>query len=164
MMEFFRYLAAGMLGLAFGLFFGRLLNAVVANWENTDRAVKSSITVIVFLLGGGGGAAIFGVFLGPHDLVFYVFGLAIGMIGAFFFANVPTAYSLETLTDIIRLSDALRDEVPDPEKRTLLVIAPFTPLKSIGSQAGIDRVELASRLEQAADTLGESGDPDGADQ
>src|SRR3989442_4386457 len=45
-MEFLGYAAASVVGLAFGLFFGRLLNAVVTRWESTATAAKWSIGVI----------------------------------------------------------------------------------------------------------------------
>lgn len=157
-MEFVGYAAAIILGLALGLFFGRLLNAVIINWENTATAVKGSIGVIAFLLGGGGGAVIFRALSGSQEPVFYLLALGIGMIAAFFFAKVPPRYSLETFTQLVSLSDKLRNEVPDARQRALLILSVFAPPKVIEREAGIDRADLARQLEQATDALGsESG-------
>ncbi len=157
-MEYIGYAAAIVVGLAFGLYFGRLLTAVVTHWEGTATAVKWSTAVIGFLLGGGGGAVIFRVLSGTSDSVFYLLGLGVGMIAAFFFPRMPARYSLETFKHVVKMSDALRDEVPDPEERALLILAPFTPPKSIAREADIDENELASRLEHATDSLGKSDD------
>ena len=155
-MEHVGYAAAIVVGLALGLFCGRLLNAVYVHWESAATAVKASRGLIAFLLGGGGGAVIFHALSGSHEPTFYLLALGLGMLAAFFFAKVPPRYSLQTFRHVIRLSEALRDEVPDPEARALLILSTFAPPRMIEEEAGMDQAALAGQLERATDALGAS--------
>jgi hypothetical protein len=151
-MELIGYAAAIVVGLAFGLFFGRLLNAVVVNWESTATAVKWSIAAILTLLGGGAGAVIFSALPGAHQPTFYLLGLGSGMIATFFTKARPR-YSLKMFREVVALSEALRNEVPDVEKRALLILTAFAPPNAIERGVGIDETDFARQLEQATDSL-----------
>ncbi len=152
-MEVIAYAAAIVVGLALGLFLGRVLNAVVINWESTAAAAKWSLTVIAFVLGGGAGAVIFQAFSETQQANFYLLGLGVGMLAAYRFAKAPRRYSLETFTHVVKMSEALRDSVPDVEERALLILTPFTPPKAIERDTGMKPSELADKLERATDTL-----------
>jgi hypothetical protein len=152
-MELLRYAAAFLLGLPLGLFFGRLLNAVIVNWESTRTAVRESIAAVAFLLGAGGAGAALRTFFGTDELVFYLLGLGPGMIAGYFFIKIPARYSLEHFTKIVRLSESLRPQVPDPQLRALLILWTFAPPKLIQRDTPIDQAQLARQLEQAADAV-----------
>ena len=152
-MDWLWYIAGIMFGLPLGLYFGRLLTAIVANWESSAVAVKWSTSIIGMLLGGGGVTA-FVVFSSHNADVFYLLGLGPGLLYSYFRPHMPPRYTLESVTHIVRMSEALRDNVPDVEQRVFLILAPLAPPKSIEREAMISEKELAGKLEAAADTLG----------
>lgn len=147
------YVAATALGLALGLHFGRLLTAVVAHWESTKIASKVSMAVITFLLGGGGGAAIFEYISAAKSGPFYGGGLAVGMIASFFSPRLPGRYTLESVLHVVKMSDALRDAVPDVKERALLILTPLAPPGQIQREAKLNEAQLAHALERAIDLV-----------
>src|SRR5437762_3509499 len=94
------YLAAIGLGLALGLYFGRLLSGMISNWESITVVSAATKSAVIFLLGGGAGAGIFQLFSGADCAVFYVIGLSIGMIHSYFLPQVLPRYTLDGLTVI----------------------------------------------------------------
>jgi hypothetical protein len=162
------YAAACVLGLALGLAFGRLLAAFILHWENTDVAYKATTGLVSFALGGGAGAGIFAV-LGSNQAGLYVLFLAVGMTFAYFLPLLPSLYTVASVRSVVRMSDALRDRIPDEEERVLLILSFLVPYKEIQQQTNISKPELEHRLEQAADAMagdegveddGEGGDAD----
>jgi hypothetical protein len=149
-MEILGYLAAILFGLAFGAIFGRLLNAIVVNWESAASAVKSSISVATFMLGGAGGVLIFRFLVGPHQPTLYLLGLAIGALYGYF-GRVPARYTLETVLNVVRMNEVLRGQISDPEERALLILAAFSSARSIERDLGLDDKEWAQRLGKATD-------------
>ncbi len=161
-MEYVASAAATLLGLALGLVFGRLLNAIMVHWEGVATAVKWSAWAVAFLVGAGGGAAILRVLSGPNQPAFYLLGLAVGVLIAFFFVKVPPRYPPDLFKNVVSMSDDLRDEVRDPDKRALLIEASFVPPEAIQRATGMDKGKLAHELEQAADSLRAPGQPPGS--
>lgn len=156
-MDYLGYLAACIVGLGLGLHFGRLLTAIIAYWESTGAAAKAYISVIGFALGSGGGVVIFRLFSGSH-VTFYLIGLGLGIVTAFVWPRIPARYTLENITLITRMSEALRVNVPKIRERALLILAALTPPKSISREERISKKELAEKLEEAADAFqGEEG-------
>jgi len=151
-MDYLWYVAGFGLGLSFGLYFGRLLTAIIAHWESTAAAAKWYTSIIGTLLSGGAGTA-FWLFSGHNADVFYLLGLALGMIHSYFWPHMPPRYTLESVTHIVTMSEMLRDKVPDIEKRVLLILTPFKSPKSIEREASINETEFAGKLEQAIDAF-----------
>lgn len=136
-------------GLPLGLYFGRLLTAIIAYWESAAAAVKWSTSIIGTVLGG----AAFVLFSSHNADVFYVLGLGFGMLYSYFRPNMPPRYTLESVTHIVRMSEALRDNVPDLEQRVVLILTPLAPPKSIEREARMSEEELAGKLDQATDAF-----------
>jgi hypothetical protein len=145
------YATSSVLGLALGLYFGRLLTAVIVHWESTKTVSRVSVALVTFLLGGAGGTALFEGVLEAPTGVLYMGGLAVGMIVAFFRPRLPAQYTIETVLQVVRMSEALRDEVPDVEERALLILAPLVPPKQIQRDSKMNEGQLARDLEAAAD-------------
>lgn len=148
------YLAGFVLGLASGLYLGRLLTAIIVNWESTATAVKWSTSIIGSLFGAGGLGTAFWYFSSHGADVFYVLGLALGMTCSYFWPRMPARYTLESVRYCVTMSEALRNKVPDTEQRAILILTPLASPKSIERQTNISETELARRLQQAADTYG----------
>jgi hypothetical protein len=140
------------IGFALGLYFGRLLTAVLADRERVTTAVNLTKSISVFVLGGGAGAIIFERLSGGKDVApFYVLGLAFALIGTFFWPKLPPRYTLRNVEEILWLGDALRDEVPDVRKRALLVLTRVVPPEVLQRSEGMSTTEYASQLEGATD-------------
>jgi hypothetical protein len=155
------YIATGVLGIALGLHFGRLLTAIIAHWESTKIASNVSMSVVAFLFGGGGGAALFEYIAGDSG-PFYVAGIAIGMIYAFF-APPPWRYTFESVALVLKMNDELQQHVPDVQQRALLILAALVPPKQIQRDAKLSEAQLADDLERATDMFPENesqGTPD----
>ena len=151
-MNYLWYVAGFGIGLAMGVYFGRILTAIIANWESAAVAVKWSTSIMGMLLGGGGVTA-FVVFSSHNADVFYLLGLGPGMLYSYFRPHMPPRYTLESVTHIVRMSEALRDNVPDVEQRVVLILAPLAPPKSIEREARMSEEELAGKLDQATDAF-----------
>ena len=152
-MDYLQYISACAFGLVLGLYLGRLLTAIISFRESMAAAAKTYMSLIAFALGGGSGAVIFGLFSGSHATL-YVIGLAFGMFFTFFWPQISYQYTLETTTQIIKLGDAMQSSTPDAEKRAVLILALLTPPKSIERGSNISETELAKKLEEAADSVG----------
>lgn len=150
------YIAGIAVGLVLGLYFGRLLNAIIVYWESTTTATKAYKSSIGFILGAGGGAVIFGLFSGYHA-AFYLIGLAIGMVITFFWPRIPSRYDPSTIKLIINLNEAMRNNLPDVEQRTTLIISALEPPKSIEREEKISEATLAKKLEEATDAFQDAG-------
>jgi hypothetical protein len=72
------------LGAALGLYFGRLLTAILLYWEGVRIAARTTTLLVGFLFGGPGGAALFQFVSPANGGAFYAAGVALGMLVAFF--------------------------------------------------------------------------------
>lgn len=95
---------------------------------------------------------IFRLFSGSH-VTFYLIGLGLGIVTAFVWPRIPARYTLENITLITRMSEALRVNVPKIRERALLILTALTPPKSISREERISKKELAEKLEEAADAF-----------
>ena len=153
-MEWLGYLAGPLVGLSLGLHCGRLFTAFIAYWESTGTAERAFKSMVLFLLGGGGGAGIFGLFSGSHAAL-YLIGLATGVVFTFFWPRMPPRYTYKGVLRIIEMSEAMRDSVPNVDKRARLILTPLAPTKAVERDEKISEKELAEKLEEAADALDE---------
>ena len=150
-MDYFKYIVGGVFGSAIGLYLGYLLTAIIVHWESTATTTKAYRSMIMFVLGGMGGAAISWLFCGA-SAVFYVLGLAVGMIFAFFYCQrFPSPFTFNSVKLIIQMSEAMRDSIPDVDQRTILIIAPLAPAKAIEHKEKISEKEWTQKLEEATD-------------
>ena len=79
-------------------------------------------------------------------------------------AAKPPYCTLGTVRLILQVNEALRNSVPDLEKRTLLIRVLFPPLELVQDEANLNEEQLARKLEQATDALGQANaDAAGAD-
>jgi hypothetical protein len=158
------FAAAIAIGIALGLSFGRLLTALVVNYESAQTAVSSYTKAVAFVLGAGGGAALFKYLEAETDVVFvYLLGLGIGMTGGFFMRLPQAPLTLERLVQIIDMADALRPTVKDSRRRAILILATMVPTKVISRAYGLTKAQWAKSLEDAADILGDQIDGDNGD-
>lgn len=155
-MECVGYIAGIAVGLVLGLYFGRLLNAIIVYWESTTTATKAYKSAIGFILGAGGGAVIFGLFSG-HHAAFYLIGLAIGMVITFFWPRIPSRCDPSTIKLIVNLNEAMRKNIPDVEQRITLIISAIKTPKSIEREEKISEETLAKKLEEATDAYQDVG-------
>lgn len=160
-MECLGCIAACLFGLSLGLYFGRLLTAIITYWESARTAEKAYRSIIAFLVGGSGGAAIWRLFSASH-VIFYLIGLASGMVITYFWPRIPRSYTLGTVTQIIKMNEAMRDHVPEIKKRALLILASLVPPRCIEREEKINERDLAKQLEEAIDVFQEA-EPESAD-
>ena len=156
-------IAAALVGISLGLYFGRLMAAVILHWESSGTAVKTWMAVVAFVFGAGavGSTALFGVISSLDHGAFYLGGWAVGAIFSYFQPRLPTFaqlqprlppdYTLESVQNVVRMSEELRDDISDAEKRALLIAATLIPPKSIERREHINEQELARALEDATD-------------
>ncbi len=145
------YLAGSIIGLALGLQFGRLLFAILAYWESTETTAKWYISIIIFILGGGAGVVIFRWFCTEYSDAFYAIGLGIGLVISYIRPQMPCIFTLENVIRIVKMSEAMRDQIPRIEDRLYLILSSFVPPKSLSRGLKISQEELAKRLERATD-------------
>jgi len=150
-MDLIDLLGPGVVGLALGIYFGRLLKAVLANWEGTATAVKWSITAITAVLGGAGGAVGVKFLSGPHAASTYLLGVGGGLLLALLLPVKTTPVSLAVLKTIVAMSDRLQSEHPDQAKRATLILLGIAPAKAIERVEGINEKDLAKEIENATD-------------
>jgi hypothetical protein len=131
-------------------------------WESTTTATKAYKSAIGFILGAGGGAVIFGLFSG-HHAAFYLIGLAIGMVITFFWPRIPSRCDPSTIKLIVNLNEAMRNNLPNVEQRTTLIISALEPPKSIEREEKISEATLAKKLEEATDAFQDTGEEDADD-
>lgn len=154
-MEYLWYVVGCGFGLAVSLYFGRLLSAITANWESATVAVETHTTVFGGLLGGGSLAA-YWIFAGQNAAVFYILGLAVGLVYTFFYPRMPGRYTLESVRNCVVTSELIRDKVPSIENRVYLIATQFASIKSLARQAKISESEVEEDLSKALDIVSNS--------
>jgi len=92
-MNILAWCAAGLLGWALGRHFGRLLHAVIDNWESTQVASKAFTATFSMLLGGTGVAMIDLFVLDSQTVVAYVAALSVALSLS---PKMPTRYAGDT--------------------------------------------------------------------
>lgn len=150
------------LGLVFGIHFGRVLNAIILNWENSQVTVRVSSEAMVFLLGGSGGGFLFHWLSGQYAPMIYLIACSLGIFVGYLWPVRPK-HTLGTFVHIVRMSDALRDQVPNIRKRALLILTPFAKPKDIEQGDKISEESLAREMEDAIDAIETIEDKDDLD-
>jgi hypothetical protein len=140
------------MGLVFGIHFGRVLNAIILNWENSHVTVRVSSESIVFLVGGGGGGVLFHWLSGQYAPMIYLIACSLGIFIGYIWPVRPK-YTLGTFIHVVRMSEALRNKVPDIRKRARLILMPFVKPKVVEQGEKISEKDLAKEMEEALDTL-----------
>ena len=156
-MGYLWYAAGGLVGLALGLHFGRLLFVILTQWESTATAGKWYISIIGFVLGGGAGAIIFRWFCVQYADAFYAIGLGLGLIIAYIRPRMPFLFALADVVRIVKMSEGLRDKLPVIEQRLLLILSLFRPPKWVEHELKMEQQQLAKRLEEATDAFDDRG-------
>lgn len=154
-MDCLGYIAGVAVGFVLGLYFGRLLTTVIIFWESTITAAKAYKSLITFVLGiggVGGGTVMLKLFSG-HHAVLYLLGLALGMVITFFWHRIPSLCKPDNIKLIVNLNEAMRNNVPDVEQRTNLIILAVTPPRYVEREEKISEATLAKRLEEATDAF-----------
>lgn len=148
------WIAGTVIGCALGLYFGRLLTAVLAQPGKVATAVNLTKSIAVFVFGGGAGAIIFERLSGGNDVApFYLTGLGVALIGTFFWPKLPPRFRVDNVEEILSLSEALRDAVPDVRQRALLVLNRVVPPEVLRRVEGMSAEEYATKLGSAADAV-----------
>jgi len=149
------HIASTLAGISLGLYFGRLMAAIILNWESSETAVKTWMAAVAFIFGGGalGSTALFEFISPAQHGAYYLGGWGVGAIFSFFQPRMPIRYTLDGVSNVIKMSDKLIDLVPDADQRAVLIAATLAPPRSIEQDAHIDEERFARTLEAATDTL-----------
>ncbi len=143
-------------GLSLGLLFvGYLIKPSIRRWEGSATLQKLIFSVVGFVVGSGAGGAVIAVF--SEAASYYLLGVGLGIIwGCFHQPVLLPIHTLESVSEVIRISDGLCRKIPDIQERattTLAVLAP--PISSKTSS-----IALGDELGAALDKLAENRDDD----
>jgi hypothetical protein len=149
--------AALIIGIALGLYSGRLLTLLQMRWESAHATTKSTIVLLTFLLGGNAATTLFVSVSNTKEpwAYPYIAGLGLGLLYSFFWHRLPTGtdvtHTLKSVKSVVDYNEQLREMIPDPDHRATVIATMLTPPKVLERHQGLTEEEFTEQLEEAVD-------------